>query len=46
VRLEAQVEDLRVMCMVNVCEDAKELAVDRPDGRREGRVEALVCDRV
>jgi len=43
VRLGAKVEDLWIVRMVDVCEYAKELAVDRPDGRREGRVEGLVC---
>ena len=40
--LGAQVEDLRIVCVVHVREYAKELAVDRPDGCGEGRVEGLV----
>lgn len=36
-------EDLWIMRMVDVCEYAKELAVDRPDGRGKGRVEGLIC---
>jgi hypothetical protein len=44
VRLRAQVEDLWIVCVVDVREYAKELAVDRPDGRREGWMEGLVCE--
>lgn len=43
VRLGAKVEDLWIVRVVDVREYTKELAVDRPDGRGEGRVEGLVC---
>lgn len=43
VGLGAEVEDVLVVRVVYVCEDAKELAVDVFDCGREGGVEVLPC---
>jgi hypothetical protein len=38
-------QDLLIVCIVDVCEDAKELPVDMLNGRREGVMEILVWER-
>lgn len=43
-RLGAKVEDLGIVCVVDVSEDAEELTVDRANGCWEGRVEGLICN--
>lgn len=41
VRLRAQVEDLRVVSVVDVCKNAKQLAIDVLDRCWEGRWEVM-----